>query len=319
MNLGDLLPLTLSASAPQARSQRLENGVELRWLGEGLLNIEPPAPGPLHLLLSAGVHGNETAPVELIDRILREVVAGRVVPRNRALVVLGNPDALRAGIRYLDNDLNRLFNGGHLNYGGKEAERASLLETLAKDFFQGAPQRLHYDLHTAIRASHIERFALYPYHPGRTLAPCELQRLGSAGIAALLNHQQPGHTFTAYTQGALAAESITLELGKARPFGQNADLDLSALQRVISDLLEACESPPAAPPRVFQVAHSIVKKSEAFRLLLPADCKNFTPLPKGYVLAEDGDQRWRIEEEGVHVLFANASVKPGLRAALLVV
>ena len=37
-------------------------GIEARWLGEGILQLLPTAPWRRATILSAGVHGNETAP-----------------------------------------------------------------------------------------------------------------------------------------------------------------------------------------------------------------------------------------------------------------
>ena len=41
-------------------------GIEARWLGEGILQLLPTAPWRQATILSAGVHGNETAPIELL-------------------------------------------------------------------------------------------------------------------------------------------------------------------------------------------------------------------------------------------------------------
>ncbi|MFP3527152.1 succinylglutamate desuccinylase/aspartoacylase family protein, partial [Pantoea sp. SIMBA_072] len=82
--------------------------------------------------------------------------------------LFGNPEAMRRGERYLELDINRLFNGRHELSSGFEALRAAELEQFAPVFFsKPGRSRLHYDLHTAIRGSKIEQFALYPYKEGR--------------------------------------------------------------------------------------------------------------------------------------------------------
>ncbi|MFP3701033.1 succinylglutamate desuccinylase/aspartoacylase family protein, partial [Burkholderia sp. SIMBA_013] len=51
-----------------------------------------------------------------------------------------------------------------------------------------------------------------------------------------------------------------------------------------------------------------------------ADVENFSPLAKGYLLAEDvAKTRWVIEEEGARIIFPNPKVKNGLRAGILIV
>jgi len=56
--------------------------------------------------------------------------------------------------------------------------RAAELEQLARSFFSlPGRSRLHYDLHTAIRGSKVEQFALYPWKDGRQHSRHELARL----------------------------------------------------------------------------------------------------------------------------------------------
>ncbi|VFB18310.1 succinylglutamate desuccinylase [Pseudomonas fragi] len=317
----ELLPLTLFGLRPAQSEQRLAHGMTLRWLAEGVLEVEPDAALPGHLLLSAGIHGNETAPVEWLERLLFGLGRGTVRLRRRLLLILGNPAALRAGTRYVEQDLNRLFNAAVRDESSQEGARAAELERLASDFFvEATGPRLHYDLHTAIRGSRFERFALFPWHPNRPLAEEEFARLGQAGMQALLSHNQIGRTFSAFTQDALGAHSFTLELGKARPFGANAGLDLSALDRAVQDWLQAVPGAvTAAPPQRFRVACSVIKRSPEFVLHLDGDVENFTPLTPGSLLAEDGDERWRVSEADTCILFPNPAVACGQRAGLIVV
>ncbi|WP_372866123.1 succinylglutamate desuccinylase, partial [Pseudomonas sp.] len=175
--LGKLLELTLAGHEPAAKIQLTPEGARMRWLAEGALEVTPPAASDngLDLLLSAGIHGNETAPIELLDRLLHAIARGELKPRARILFLFGNPPAIRRGERYIEQDINRLFNGQHEQHAGAEAMRACDLEHLAATFFSKPERtRLHYDLHTAIRASKIEQFALYPWQEGRPRSLREL-------------------------------------------------------------------------------------------------------------------------------------------------
>lgn len=324
--LGKLLELTLAGREPAEKTQLTVEGVRLRWLAEGALEVRPPESRDigLDILLSAGIHGNETAPIELLDELLHGIARGDVKPRARMLFLFGNPEAIRRGERYLEQDVNRLFNGRHELSSGSEALRACELERLATTFFSlPGRTRLHYDLHTAIRGSKIEQFALYPYKEGRQHSRRELARLRAAGMEAVLLQSKTSITFTAFTYEQLEAESFTLELGKARPFGQNEQVNLDRLQARLIQIIEGVE--PEQPDgldglQLFSVAREIIKHSDSFHLHLPADIENFSELSKGYLLAEDlAGTRWVVEEEGARIIFPNPKVKNGLRAGILIV
>lgn len=93
-------------------------------------------------------------------------------------------------------------------------------------------ERLHYDLHTAIRGSQIEQFALYPYRDGCQHSARQLARLRSdAGIGAAAAEQDWDEL--AHLCANLHAEAFTLEPGKARPFGENQGVNLTRLEAVL--------------------------------------------------------------------------------------
>jgi succinylglutamate desuccinylase len=325
--LGKLLELTLAGREPTEKIQLTSGGVRLHWLGEGALDVTPPAAedSGLDLLLSAGVHGNETAPIELLDRLIQGIARGHLKPRARILFLFGNPEAIRRGERFVEQDINRLFSGRHAESSGFEAMRAAELERYAAAFFsKPGRSRLHYDLHTAIRASKIEQFALYPYVEGREHSRRELARLSQAGIDAVLLQNKTGITFSSFTYAQLEAEAFTLELGKARPFGSNQEVNLDRLEASLHALIEGRE--PSADGhdlnglQLFSVSREIIKHSESFQLHLAADVENFSELPVGYLLAEDiAGTRWVVEEQGARIIFPNPKVRNGLRAGILIV
>ena len=154
--LGKLLDLTLAGREPTEKIQLTADGTRLHWLAEGALEVTPigARDNGVDLLLSAGIHGNETAPIELLERLIRKVAAGTLKPAARVLFLFGNPEAIRRGERYVEQDMNRLFNGRHEEGSGNEAFRAAELERLAQVFFSKTERvHLHYDLHTATPAS----------------------------------------------------------------------------------------------------------------------------------------------------------------------
>jgi succinylglutamate desuccinylase len=198
------------------------------------------------------------------------------------------------------------------------------LERLAATFFS-VPERarLHYDLHTAIRGSRIEQFALYPFREGCEPSRLELARLRDAGMQAVLLQNKVSFTFSAYTREQLGAEAFTLELGKARPFGHNQQVDLTRLRSKLRELIEGVEAASEADLEgltLFRVSREIIKHTDEFELHLAPSVENFTELDHGMRLADDGpDKHWKVEEQGARIIFPNPKVANGLRAGILVV
>ncbi|MFL6643373.1 MAG: succinylglutamate desuccinylase [Paraburkholderia fungorum] len=330
--LDDFLAYTLAGTRPGAQETQgvcANGGVRWTWLDDGVLQLEPTAleKGARSVLASAGVHGDETAPIELLSYLVRDIAQGSAALTCRLLVILGNVDAMRDACRYRDDDLNRLFSGRHAQLpDSHEAPRAAALEHAATQFFAAASAergaRWHIDMHTAIRASAFEQFALLP-HTGMPFSRAMFEWLGEARISAVLLHTTKGNTYSHFTAHACGAEACTLELGKVRPFGQNdltrfAGAD-EALRHLLAGTSIARHHPDAALPRAFTVIDQITKQSDAFELLVAADVPNFTPFAKGTVLACDGDYRYIVSRDEERIVFPNATVKPGLRAGLIVV
>lgn len=49
------------------------------------------------VVISAGIHGNETAPIEILNQLVTDLLAGQLPLAARLLVLLGNPPAIRKG------------------------------------------------------------------------------------------------------------------------------------------------------------------------------------------------------------------------------
>ncbi|QCT21041.1 succinylglutamate desuccinylase [Jejubacter calystegiae] len=314
----DFLARTLNGRAPQAQCGE-QRGFSWQWREEGILSIAPDAEPVGDLVISAAIHGNETAPVELLDAIIQALAAGELPLRWRLLVLLGNPGALRAGRRYQAQDLNRLFSQGWQRFPeGAERERARLLEQRLMEFYR-APRRWHLDLHTALRESLHPRFGVLP----ASQTPWDegfLAWLGAAGLEALVFHQSPAGTFSHFSHACCAALSATLELGKARPLGDNdltqfrlADMALRALLRGETPVM------PERPPRRYRVVRQLTKQSEAFVLHMADQTPNFTAFHAGDLLAEESGRRYLARYPTEYVLFPNPRVAPGLRAGLMLI
>ncbi|WP_321791496.1 succinylglutamate desuccinylase [Caballeronia sp. J97] len=318
--LEDFLAFTLDGKRPAVTAGIAPSGVRWTWQGDGVMLLEA-AREPTHsVLASAGIHGDETAPIEMLSSLVADIANGRAPLAARMLVILGNIEAMRAGDRYIDDDLNRLFSGRHASLrDSREAPRAAELERTALKFFDGAAHaKWHIDMHTAIRASVFEQFALLP-HTGAPLARAMFDWLRDARLQAVLLHREKGNTFTHFTAQEAGALACTLELGKVRPFGQNDLARFEASDAALRRLIAGEAKKENAPLRVFTVVAQIDKHSERFVLDVASDVPNFTAFPAGTELARDGDYRYRVSHDEERIVFPNPKVKPGLRAGLMVV
>jgi succinylglutamate desuccinylase len=325
LSLGRLLPLTLAGHTPAETVQYAAGGARLQWLAEGALQVTP-AVGldcGLDLLLTAGVHGCEVIPIELLDRLVQAVALGEIQPRARLLLIFCNAPAMRQGVRRVAHDLNRLFCGSHGQGGSDEQRRAAELESLVAQFFDDPERRRwHYDLHSAMRASRLPQFAVCPWVDGQAVSPQSLRRLEQAAVDAVLIQEKASSTFTAHTATRHSAEAFTLEMAEA-PGGVWPDcleIFLQAARAWIEGGEPVAVTQPAKPLLKFRLAREIIKHSEAFVLRLPDDIENFAPLPPGMLLAADREGlQWFAHEPQARILFPQAGVAIGERAGLIVV
>ncbi len=322
----DFLAYTLAHPTQIERptERRLPDGGLLRVTGSGLLTVEPAQPrAALDLVLSCGIHGNETAPMELLRDMVADLLTGRLRCGVRLLLVIGNPVAANRAQRFERVNMNRLFSGAHANFDCWEAQRAAALEAAVADFYRAGGegrQRCHYDLHTAIRGSTHEKFAVHPFMGGAPYSEQQLAFLAACGIEAVLFSNKPSTTFSYYAKGSHGAHAFTLELGKVHPFGHN---DLSRFNRIDAALrqLVAQGTFAAADWRqeliCFDVCHELIKDAEDFTLTFDDDVFNFATFSKGELVARSSRSEYRAQADGEAVVFPNAEVPIGGRAALM--
>jgi succinylglutamate desuccinylase len=311
----------------------LPDGTRVSVWDTGVICLEPAIGaggqpgGRKDIVLSCGIHGNETAPIEICNQLLSRLLSGELSARHRVLFLFGNPAAMNLGLREVEENMNRLFSGAHSKGEGlcnRERMRAMRLEQYVSRFFADpARPRYHYDLHTAIRGSRHEKFAVYPFPHERPHCREQVQFLGACGVRTILLSASPTTTFSYYSSRQHGAHAFTVELGKVRPFGEN---DMTrfietrqALQELVTQDEVALEPWRADDFTLFAIDRVITKKSEQFRFLFASDVDNFTEFPQGFVLAEDGELRYTVEQPREAVVFPNANVAIGQRTVLLVV
>lgn len=111
--------------------------------------IEAAAGGGTTLVGVGGIHGNEPAGVRALETVLAELGRpGGGLSRGRFIALAGNRPALDAGVRYIDRDLNRIWNARGSRDDVEGAERGELL-ALLDGYRRGSAGPPHLvDLHT---------------------------------------------------------------------------------------------------------------------------------------------------------------------------
>ncbi|WP_166263199.1 succinylglutamate desuccinylase [Marinobacter caseinilyticus] len=318
--------LALAGQESKAASATLVDGTQIERLGTGVLALTPSQDTSDHrLIVSAGVHGNETAPIEVLNHLVTELLDARWQVRRPTLLILGNPPAMVAGSRFIEHNLNRLFSGAHQSpphAGSAEAARASWIERTCKRF-TGQAQVVHYDLHTAIRPSMREKFALYPYIPDREVSRDQLEFLLASEVPTLLLQHKAGTTFASFSSTELGAESFTIELGQVHPFGENDLSRFAGIQDSLRQLMR--NQPPAAAGKydvsemvVFEVVEEIIKTDHHFQFHVPDDVANFTEYAPGEIIWQDDHRCYRVGNQPEAIVFPNRDVPVGQRVGLLV-
>ncbi|HZX27367.1 MAG TPA: succinylglutamate desuccinylase [Telluria sp.] len=279
-----------------------------------------PVPRPA-VLVSVGVHGDETGPIEMMAFILDALAHEPLALAVDLMLCVGNIGAIEQGKRFIDADLNRMFRPVRGDLAGTaEAARADVMIAATGEFFAHAgPERWHLDLHTAIRPSHYPTFAIVPDliadGPKATL----LDWMGEAAIGAVIMNPASAGTYSYYSAEHHGAAGTTVELGRIGVLGEN---DLSQFAEARAALERLLRGAPPAPakrqPHVFKVARNIIKLSDNFRMAYDRNTWNFTASSKGAVIATDGDTTYTVQEDEEFIVFPNPDVRIGLRAGMMV-
>lgn len=309
----------------------LEDDTEVHIVAAGIICFEPKHSGHKDIVLSSGVHGNETAPIEICDAYVQHILTGKIKLAHRVLFLFGNLPAMDIAQRFVEENMNRLFSGAHTDGNSPpsaERARAKLLEDAVADFYAKDEraddrERYHYDLHTAIRSSKNDKFAVYPFRHGKAWDRQQLQILLACGINTILLSGSATTTFSYYSSNEFGAHAFTVELGKVKPFGQNDMNQFSQVKLTLERLICGEDLQLKRFNQddfyIYQVNQVINKQYADFKLNFADDAPNFSDFPRGEVLATESGKSYVAEYEGEAIVFPNAGVEIGQRALLTVI
>lgn len=298
-----------------------EAGLEVAEPIHGALQLGCGGVQPDRLLLSVGVHGDETLPISLLADALARLAASPKKLAIDLLIVVANLPAIAAGRRFIEFDLNRLF---RTDAAADTAEgiRAAQLRRTAEQFFAGARAgRVHLDLHSTIKASLFPNFAVLPYPAESAEAAWLTAWLERAGFEAALFSDLPSSTFSGFTARHCGAVSATLEMGMRGDLGSHSLAELAGAAEALQKVFERGLAHPGQgkPLLRFRAVREIVRRTDRFRLGLVEGAPNFSAFAAGDLIAVDGEVSYRAVATGERIVFPNAEVALGLRAGIIVV
>ncbi|MDA0127890.1 succinylglutamate desuccinylase [Vibrio sp. MarTm2] len=273
-----------------------------------------------HIIFSCGIHGDETAPMEIVDKIVADIQSGFQSVTERLLFIIAHPAATNAHTRFLDVNLNRLFDEKEYE-PSIELDIASNLKRVVTDFYQDTPQeqRWHLDLHCAIRLSKHYSFVVSPKTRHAVRSKALMDFVSSAHLEAVMFSNAPSSTFSWFSAENFGAQALTIELGRVARIGENELDKLVAFDLAMRDLLSASKPEHLPrPPVMYRVSRTIVRLHDDFDFMFDDNVENFTAFKHGEVFGHDGDKPLMAKNEGEAIVFPNRHVAIGQRAALMV-
>ncbi len=314
--------LDLDNEMPQQQI-RIPSGVTVKVMRRGVVEVIPArmSDETKSIILSAGIHGDETAPMELIDKLVTDIISQKLDVKHRCLFLYGHPEATCKHVRFIQENLNRLFDNKS-RPASVETDIATDIKQTVSQFFEGTPEHLrwHLDLHCAIRGSKHYTFAVSPkVAKAKSRSRALINFLEKAKVEAILLSNSPASTFSWYSAEFFAAQALTVELGRVAPLGENDLAGIEdfnrALKGLISEQLAAIEG---APVKKYRVTQTIKRLHEDFDFNFSDDVENFTSFEHGQVLGHNGETILFAKVEHEAVVFPNKYVEIGQRAALMV-
>jgi len=311
--------------SPLITSGQVKDSFSYNLLGNGIMLLKPTKQNEStkSILLSCAVHGNETAPIEIINKIITDIFSLKLSIKHNILFILGNPRSIIAKKRFTIENLNRLFNGKWNDKAENyEVLRAKEIEKHVDSFFQNvSSEKLHYDLHTAIKPSIHEKFAIYPFLHEREYNEEQLVFIKDCGVDNILLANSPATTFSYHTSYNYKAHAFTVELGKVKDFGNNDPQDFIQVDKSLRELISNDETRKKqfseADFNIYKVVKEIIKNSAEFKFHVD-DTKNFTPFPKSTLISSDKNDEYRTLSDNERIVFPNKNVALGQRAAFMV-
>ena len=266
------------------------------------------SPGPL-LLAVAGLHGNEPSGVLALQRVVAKLQARQPQIRGEFLALAGNLPALRRGVRFIDDDLNRGWSVRRVARtidqprSVEDRERIELLEHLVPRLRDAENETFVFDLHTTSS----------PSAPFLTLADTLRNRdfAKRLGMPLVLGIEEQIDGAMLEYLGGFGPVAMGIEAGQ---HDDPASVDIHEAAIWMAMVQSGCLSADtplfdmvecrrriavarAGLPHVFEVVYRRVKEvGDGFRMA--EGHRNFEPVRAGQMIARADDGPVEIQEDG---------------------
>lgn len=283
----------------EAHGVTIQGTERIRWTVPGEKG------GPV-LVVFAGIHGNETAGVHAIDSVASDLLDSDASLNGTLYSITGNMKALELGVRFIDTDLNRIWENGydkrHFTTGGtvdhtvehKESlEIKRAVEWILEKHGDTASKFIFVDLHTTSSEScafilindTLDNRALARKFPVPQILGFEENIRGT--LLSYINNI--GHLSLGFEAGAHTNEA-SIERSKAFLRLVLHWLGMRPLDdREVSEYEEQLDIHPDVPDSYYEVSyHKIV--DDPLKFEMKDGFQNFDIITKGTPLAhEEGE------------------------------
>lgn len=266
------------------------------------------APGPL-LLAVAGLHGNEPSGVLALQRVIAKLNERQPPIRGEFLALAGNLPALRRGVRFVDDDLNRGWSVRRVARtidqptSVEDRERVALLEHLVPRLRDAEHETFVFDLHTTSSPS-APFLTLADTLENREFA----RRLGMPLVLGI--EEQIDGAMLEYL-GGFGPISMGIEAGQ---HDDPASVDIHEAAIWMAMVQSGCLSADtplfdmvecrrriaearAGLPHVFEVVYRRVKEvGDGFEM--EAGHRNFEPVSASQIIASDNSGAVEVPDDG---------------------
>ena len=320
MNIADEI-IDLFSQKHYPKVTKNKNGNLIKYYDDGVVAIFPTTKAlqKKAIIISAGIHGDETGPVELVQKLFDSLL-NKLVINCPLMIILGNLEAIRQGKRQIETNLNRCFDADELKLNSSLEHKRALKIIHAIDNFkkeldaEDISIKMLLDLHSYVYPDYFceyqsdkTQFAIcvkeqpYSLDHKKILSACDLGKV-------ITDIDMKGTLVSFIVNKYPHITSMVFELGHAHKLGDNNPLDLENISNYIyaqiSEKYNQNRQISSQQIEKYKFCPPVIKNNETFELNNDICLKNFTKYKKGTVLAyENGEAIYQVPSDNHTVLF----------------